>query len=494
MLKKLIIFIFILTFFAVIALANFCQIRGNILLDYSAVPGVGSGAEPGIGVLVYLEPIQPTPGLPQQFVTKTSASFEFINLTPGQYKITISKPQFKTQILQVALSPGETKIINVMLEPEKISSLDSSTVGMNYNPSTDRVYIAFPADTDAVGGIPHSSGPEDVPDMAAIQYGHNPLEYADRKYFSDYGQDGIMMYNSVNSLSIMSSQTDGKIKAIVKVDARVHLITFHPSYRKLYALDYKSNFYVISPEQNNKVINKFSLSNESIPSDIVVGQNYAYITLMGPNPKLVTLDSSKDFPVSAIEFYKNHKTKKLGVLQPNGLSLSPDNDKLFVSYGDTSKGYLLTINPKNLEVINVLKVGSQPLGVATPDGRRVYVANYNDNTVSLVDAKNNIEVGKFRTGYKPAKIVVHPSLKWVYVSNEGSNTISVIDVLSSKIVANIQTSEGPSFMGIDPNGLKMYVSCKIAKKVNVIDLSKNSVIATTIPGLFSTPAGIAIKK
>lgn len=492
--RKLLFFALILTLFTISVWANLGQIRGNVMLDYSVTPGVGSGVAPGIGVIIYLEPVQPTPGLPQQFVTTTSASFEFINLPPGQYKMTLSKPQFKPQILQILLNPGETKIINVILEPEKTATLDTSTVGMDYNPATDKVYIAFPADTDAPGGIPFSAGPEDVSDMAAIQYGHNPLEYADRKYFTQYGQDGIMMYNSVNAISIMSTQTDGKIKAVAKVDGRVNLVKFHPSYRKLYALDYKSNFYVISPDQNNKVMNKFSLSNESIPSDMVVGQNYVYVSLMGPSPKILMIDSSKDFPVSAIELYKNPKTSKLGVLQPNGLAISPDNEKLFVSYGDNNNGYLLTLNAKTLEVLNILKVGSQPLGVATPDGRRVYVANYNDNTVSLVDAKNNIEVGRFRTGYKPSKIIVHPSLRWVYVSNEGSNTVSVIDVLSSKIVANIQTSAGPTYMGIDPNGLKLYVSCKADKKVDVVDLTRNAVVASTIPGLFSTPAAIDVRK
>ncbi|MFN4219836.1 MAG: beta-propeller fold lactonase family protein [bacterium] len=492
--KKLFLFCLTIVIFSISALANLGVIKGNVLLDYSVAPGIGSGVAPGIGVLLYLEPIPPTPGMPQQFVTQASQSFEFINLAPGKYKLTLSKPQFKTQMIELQLNAGETKILNVILEPEKIANLDSSTIGNNYNPQTDKVYIAFPADTDAPGGIPQSSGPSDVSDMAAIQYGHNPLEYADRKYFSSYGQEGIMMYNSTNALSIMSTQTDGKIKAVVKIDARAHLIKFHPSYKKLYALDYKSNFYVLSPEQNNKVINKFSLSNESIPSDIVVGQNYIYISLMGPNPKVIMLDSSKDFPISAVELYKNPKTSKLGNLQPNGLALSPDNEKLFLTYGDTSKGYLLTLNAKTLEVINTLKVGSQPLGVATPDGRRIYIANYNDNTVSLVDAKNNIEVGRFKTGYKPSKIEVHPSLRWVYVSNEGSNTVSVIDVLSSKILANIQTDEGPTYLAIDPLGAKLYVSCKTAKKVNVIDLTKNSVIASSIPSLFSTPAAIAVKK
>lgn len=475
------------------------EIRGTIMLDYSVSPGVGSGVAPGLGVSLYLEPIPPTPGLPQSTLTNSSASFSFINLAPGKYKLTVSKPQFRTQIIEIEIKPGDIKIINIVLNPEKRADLDSTTVGMNYDPTYDKVYIAVPSDYDTPGGIPPSAGPEDMQDLAAIQYGANPLEYADRKYFTMYGQDGIFMGNAINGLAIMSTQTDGKIKANVNIGSRVHLLAFNKNFTKLYGVDYKANFYVISPSNNNKVMNKFSLSTENFPSDIVVGDNFVYVSLMGPEPKIVMIDSNRDFPTNAVILSKNPKLKKIafsstGMLQPQGLALSYDQTKLFATFGDSNVGYLLILNARTLEVEDYIKVGAMPIGVATPDGRRVYVANYNDNTVSLIDAKNNIEVGRFRTGYKPSKIVVHPSLKYVYVSNEGSNYITVIDVLLSKILFNIQVKDGPTYMGIDPNGSKLYVSCKVSKTVCVVDLVRNAMVAESVPALYATPASIAVKK
>ena len=474
------------------------EIRGTIMLDYSVSPGIGSGTAPGLGVSVYLEPIPPTPGLPQQTLTNSSASFAFINLAPGKYKLIISKPQFRTQILEIDINPGDIKIVNVVLNPEKRRDLDSTTVGLNYDPNYDKVYIAVPSDYDTPGGIPPSAGPEDMQDLAAIQYGANPLEYADRKYFTMYGQDGVFMGNAINGLAIMSTQTDGKIKANVNIGSRVHLLSFNKNYSKLYALDFSANFYVISPN-NNKVMNKFSLSTGNLPSDIVVGDNFVYVSLMGPEPKIIMLDANKDFPVNAIILTKNPKLSKIafsstGMLQPQGLALSYDQSKLFATFGDSNTGYLLILNARTLEVESYIKVGAMPLGVATPDGRRIYVANYNDNTVSLIDAKNNVEVGRFKTGYKPCKIVVHPLLRYVYVSNEGSNYISVIDVLASKILVNIQVKDGPTYMGIDPQGSKLYVSCKGSKTVCVVDLNKNSMVAESVPALYATPSAIAVKK
>ncbi len=495
------VFIFNNTFYIFVnVFANtFGEIRGTIMLDYSISPGIGSGTAPGLGVSIYLEPIPPTPGLPQQTLTNSSASFSFINLAPGKYKLTISKPQFKTQILEININPGDIKILNVVLNPEKRKDLDSTTVGLNYDPNYDKVYIAVPSDYDTPGGIPPSAGPEDMQDLAAIQYGANPLEYADRKYFTMYGQDGVFMGNAINGLAIMSTQTDGKIKANVNIGSRVHLLAFNKNYSKLYALDFSANFFVISPNNNNKVINKFSLSTGNLPSDMVVGDNFVYVSLMGPEPKIIMLDANKDFPVNAIILTKNPKLSKIafsstGMLQPQGLALSYDQSKLFATFGDSNTGYLIILNSRTLEVENYIKVGAMPLGVATPDGRRIYVANYNDNTVSLIDAKNNIEVGRFRTGYKPSKILVHPSLRYVYVSNEGSNYISVIDVLASKILVNIQVKDSPTYMGIDPQGNKLYVSCKGSKTVCVVDLIKNAMVAESVPALYSTPSAIAVRK
>jgi len=47
-------------------------------------------------------------------------------------------------------------------------------------------------------------------------------------------------------------------------------------------------------------------------------------------------------------------------------------------------------------------VGKDPRGVAiTPDGRYVYVANYGDDTISVIDTTNNKVIDTIKVGKRP---------------------------------------------------------------------------------------------
>ena len=106
--------------------------------------------------------------------------------------------------------------------------------------------------------------------------------------------------------------------------------------------------------------------------------------------------------------------------------------------------YVANFNDDTVRVIDTtsgtvdglpIAVGNQPYGVTfSPDGTLAYVANYGDNTVTVIDTAtrtvvdinpatpgvDNIQVGSY-----PADVAVSPD-GTVYVTNSGSNTVSVI--------------------------------------------------------------------
>jgi YVTN family beta-propeller protein len=52
-------------------------------------------------------------------------------------------------------------------------------------------------------------------------------------------------------------------------------------------------------------------------------------------------------------------------------------------------------------------VGSIPLGIAvSPDGKRVYVANYEDNTISVIDTATNNVTENVSVGIGPSGIAI----------------------------------------------------------------------------------------
>ena len=49
-----------------------------------------------------------------------------------------------------------------------------------------------------------------------------------------------------------------------------------------------------------------------------------------------------------------------------------------------------------------------PIGIAvSDDGKRVYVCNYNENTVSVIDALSSREILRVATAFTPLKIAVY---------------------------------------------------------------------------------------
>lgn len=76
---------------------------------------------------------------------------------------------------------------------------------------------------------------------------------------------------------------------------------------------------------------------------------------------------------------------------------------------------------------HVYDVGSNPMGLAvTPDGSRVLVTNYSDDTVSVLDARGTETLATISVGDGPYDIAIAGG--YAFVSNERGGSISVINL------------------------------------------------------------------
>jgi YVTN family beta-propeller protein len=89
-------------------------------------------------------------------------------------------------------------------------------------------------------------------------------------------------------------------------------------------------------------------------------------------------------------------------------------------------------------------VGSFPEGMAlSTDGKRLFVANRNSDTLSVVDVALMSEIATIAVGDAPVSVDVHPDGSRIYVVNNWSDHVSVIDAVTLRPVADVQ---------IGPNG------------------------------------------
>src|SRR5665811_2334543 len=95
-------------------------------------------------------------------------------------------------------------------------------------------------------------------------------------------------------------------------------------------------------------------------------------------------------------------------------------------------------------VTATVNVGAGPGGVAvTPDGKKVYVTNYDGNTTSVIDTATNIVTATGNGVIGPAGVAVSLDGKKAYVANEDEDTVSVIDTTTNTVTDNVDVGSSP---------------------------------------------------
>ncbi|WP_415311070.1 PKD domain-containing protein [Candidatus Nitrosocosmicus sp. FF01] len=144
------------------------------------------------------------------------------------------------------------------------------------------------------------------------------------------------------------------------------------------------------------------------------------------------------------------------------------------------------------DVIDTINVGERPYAIAyNPDNKNIYVANIDDNSVSVIRSSDNEVIDTINVGDDPTGIAYNPDNKNIYVSNTGSYSVSVIRSSDNEVIDTISLNDNPFEIAYNPDNNNMYVLVVDPRynAFSVIRSSDNEVIDTKSVGGF--PRGIA---
>ncbi|WP_448265163.1 bifunctional YncE family protein/alkaline phosphatase family protein [Nostoc sp. DSM 114159] len=116
--------------------------------------------------------------------------------------------------------------------------------------------------------------------------------------------------------------------------------------------------------------------------------------------------------------------------------------------------------------ITRIPIGSQPNKVLlSADRDRLYVANGNDDSVSVIDTNNNRVVqtislsrpGDQYKGGNPNSLSLSPDGGTLYVTLGGENAIAVVDLQTGRVNGRIPTGWYPNSVSVSQDGQRLYV-------------------------------------
>ncbi|MGY4536013.1 YVTN family beta-propeller protein [Mucilaginibacter sp. UYNi724] len=146
--------------------------------------------------------------------------------------------------------------------------------------------------------------------------------------------------------------------------------------------------------------------------------------------------------------------------------LSPDLSKLYISLWGDDK--VAIFDTKVNKLLNAVAVGDNPNDLCiSRNGKYLFVANANDNTVSVIDAQKVKVLETLNTAVSPTtlsgttsnSVALSKDDKTLYIANADNNCLAVFDVSkpgSSKSLGFVPTGWFPSVVRVIDN--KLYIA------------------------------------
>lgn len=138
-----------------------------------------------------------------------------------------------------------------------------------------------------------------------------------------------------------------------------------------------------------------------------------------------------------------------------------------------------------------VRVGRGPAGLAaSPDGRRLYVANFHDGTVSILSTRHERAVRTISVGDSAYGVAVSADGATVAVTDTYRDELILLDADSGTVRSRLATGRGPNGIAISPNNWA-YIAQYGEAEILVVDLAtgrRRALIATAQPQLISIAA------
>ena len=155
---------------------------------------------------------------------------------------------------------------------------------------------------------------------------------------------------------------------------------------------------------------------------------------------------------------------------------SPDGTRTF--FLDRNTGKLQMVDSVN-DLVSTIDVGNYPhFPIVTQDGRRVYIPDFQNQTLVVVDTAEGTVLATIHTDGMVNPPVFSPDGRRAYVNNPNTETLVVIDTVLNEQIGSVSVGYRASSVQFDPDGSRAYVVSYDQGTVQMIDPREDTVVGT----------------
>ncbi len=242
---------------------------------------------------------------------------------------------------------------------------------------------------------------------------------------------------------------------------------------------------------------RIDVSGDTNVGTATVGLGPVHAVLLPPNGNTAFVANQLDNTVSS------YATASPGP-PTTTIALPPGTDPVFVETTETGNVYVAG-KGNTVSVISAIQnvvtktltlsdgIGHNPVAMAeTPDGKKLYVVNQDDGTVTAINTIDKTVNAVIPTGTTPIWAAARVDNARVYVLNQGSGTVSVIDTVNDVVLANIPVGAA-NYMFYDKELNRLYLTIPSTAQLAVLNVVADPPVALPNVDLSSVcPAGCVL--
>jgi DNA-binding beta-propeller fold protein YncE len=170
------------------------------------------------------------------------------------------------------------------------------------------------------------------------------------------------------------------------------------------------------------------------------------------------------------------------------LIVTPDEQKIYVA---NLEGRSLSVIDRRTNDVKTIELDGGAMGMDfSPDGRELWVGGFDAARVWVIDAAADRVVTSIeKTFLRPGRIRFLPGRGGVLVQH-GGNRLSVVDATSRQLKATLELAENAKCLAVSDDGRRVFIGHPGADAVSVVDLDSMKIVGRFAAGL--APDGIVL--